>query len=161
MIWAQAANRVIGKDNAIPWRLPEDMAHFKATTLGCTVLMGRKTWESLPPKFRPLPGRLNLVLTRRMDWHATGATRVASLEAAQAACAPDARIWVIGGAEIYALAMPHAHTAAVTEIDAAYEGDAFAPAFGSNWVEVQRTAHRSTTGLAFAFVTYRNTAVMG
>ncbi len=161
LIWAQAANGVIGRDNALPWRLPEDMAHFKATTMGCPVLMGRKTWDSLPPRFRPLPGRQNLVLTRQADWQADGATRVATLDAAAAACPPGARIWVTGGAEIYALAMPRASTAVVTEIAADFAGDAFAPALHAAWQEVAREHHVSSNGLAFAFVTYRNTAIKG
>ena len=92
--------------------------------------MGRKTWESLPPKFRPLPGRLNIVVTRQTDWQAEGARRAASLPEALTLCPPDSNAWVIGGAEIYAQALPLAHTAVVTEIDADFEGDAFAPQFG-------------------------------
>ncbi|MFT3719867.1 dihydrofolate reductase [Pseudorhodoferax sp.] len=159
LIWAQAANGVIGKDNALPWRLPEDMAHFKAVTAGCPVLMGRRTWESLPPKFRPLPGRRNLVLTRQAGWQADGATRVATLDAAAAACAPDARIWVTGGAEVYALALLRASTAVITEIEADFDGDTCAPALGPAWREVARERHVGASGLAFSFVTWRNTAL--
>jgi dihydrofolate reductase len=158
LIWARAANGVIGRDNTIPWRLPEDMAHFKRTTLGCPVIMGRKTWDSLPPKFRPLPGRLNIVVTRQAAWQAEGALRAGSLAEAVALCPPGGDAWVTGGAEIYAQAMPLAATAVVTEIDAEFEGDALAPAFGPQWVEVARERHVSATGLGFSFVTYRNTA---
>lgn len=158
LIWAQAANGVIGRNNILPWRLPEDMAHFKATTMGCPVVMGRKTWDSLPPKFRPLPGRLNIVLTRHPDWQADGALRAGSLDEARGLCPTDARVWVTGGAEVYALALPLASTAVVTEIEATFEGDAFAPALGPDWSETARERHVSTNGLAFSFVHYRNGA---
>ena len=100
LIYACADNGVIGRDNALPWHLPEDLAHFRQLTLGCPVLMGRKTWDSLPPKFRPLPGRLNLVLTRQADWLADGATRVATLEEALAHCPAGQDLWVIGGTSV-------------------------------------------------------------
>jgi dihydrofolate reductase len=132
LIFARAANGVIGKDNALPWHLPEDMAHFKRTTLGCPVIMGRKTWDSLPPRFRPLPGRLNIVVTRNPLWQAEGATRADSLEAAMAHCPAGSDAWVIGGAQIYAAALPLAATAVVTEIEQAFEGDAFAPECGAS-----------------------------
>ncbi len=157
LIFARAANGVIGKNNTIPWRLPEDMAHFKRTTLGCPVIMGRKTWDSLPPKFRPLPGRLNIVITRQPDWSAEGTLRAASLTEACALCPQDGDTWVIGGAEIYALAMPLARTAVVTEIEIDVDGDAFAPAFGTGWTETARERHVSSTGLAYSFVTHTNT----
>jgi len=87
LILARAANGVIGRDNRMPWHLPEDLAHFKRTTLGCPVVMGRKTWDSLPPRFRPLPGRANIVLSRDTAWQADGAQRAASLDEALALCA--------------------------------------------------------------------------
>ncbi|MES2841206.1 MAG: dihydrofolate reductase [Pseudomonadota bacterium] len=154
LIFARAANGVIGKDNALPWHLPEDMAHFKRITLGCPVIMGRKTWDSLPPKFRPLPGRLNIVVTRDPTWQADGASRAVSLEAAMALCPPDADAWVIGGAQIYAAALHLADTAVVTEIAQDFEGDAFAPVFGPTWRETAREHHTAANGLPFAFVTY-------
>ncbi|MCB4366070.1 dihydrofolate reductase [Hydrogenophaga taeniospiralis] len=154
LIFARAANGVIGKDNALPWHLPEDMAHFKRTTLGCPVIMGRKTWDSLPPKFRPLPGRLNIVITRDAGWQADGATRACSLSEALAACPPGTDAWVIGGAQIYAQAQPLASSAVVTEIARDFEGDAFAPVFGPEWKESTRETHISVNGLPFAFVTY-------
>lgn len=159
LIWAQAEGGVIGKDNTLPWRLPEDLAHFKATTMGCPVLMGRRTWDSLPPRFRPLPGRQNLVLTRQPDWQAEGATRVTTLAGAVSACAADARIWITGGAEVYALALPHASSAVVTEIDARFDGDAHAPVLGPHWQQVARETHVAANGLRYAFVTWRNQAV--
>ena len=134
--------------------MPEDLAHFKRTTLGCPVVMGRKTWDSLPPKFRPLPGRLNVVITRQRDWQVTGASVAHSLPEALALCgaAPDA--WIIGGAEIYTQALPLATSAVVTEIEADFDGDAFAPQFGPEWKETTRERHVSSTGLKFSFVTY-------
>lgn len=156
IIYARARNGVIGKDNAIPWHLPEDLAHFKATTLGAPVIMGRKTWDSLPPKFRPLPGRRNIVITRDAAWHAEGAERAGSLDEAVALCGDVARAWVIGGAEIYRLALPRADLAVVTEIEAEFEGDAYAPELGPAWRETARERHLSKTGLDFSFVTYHN-----
>lgn len=154
LIYARAANGVIGKNNALPWHLPEDMAHFKRTTLGCPVIMGRKTWDSLPPKFRPLPGRLNIVVTRDAHWQAEGACRALSLEEAMALCPSGSDAWVIGGAQIYAAAMPLADSAVVTEIARDFDGDAFAPTFGPQWRETSRETHTGANGLPFAFVTY-------
>jgi dihydrofolate reductase len=160
LIFARAANGVIGRHNALPWHLPEDMAHFKRTTLGCPVIMGRKTWDSLPAKFRPLPGRLNVVVTRQADWQAQGAVPAHSLAEAIARCAACSDAWVIGGAAIYAQALPMASTAVVTEIDAVFEGDAFAPQFGPDWIETGRQNQVSVTGLSFSFVSYcKNTGV--
>ncbi len=154
LIFARAANGVIGRDNALPWHLPEDMAHFRRLTQGCPVIMGRKTWDSLPSKFRPLPGRTNIVVTRQPDWAADGARRAASVADALAQCPADANVWVIGGAQIYAQALPLADAAAVTEIHADFAGDAFAPQFGPAWRETARESHTSVNGLAFSFVTY-------
>ena len=160
LIFARAANGVIGQNNTLPWHLPQDMAHFKRTTLGCPVIMGRKTWDSLPPKFRPLPGRLNVVVTRQPDWQAAGAWCAHSLAEAMALCPPDSEAWVIGGAEIYAQALPLVSTAVVTEIDRDFEGDAFAPQFGPEWIETSREQHESSQGFSFSFVTYcKNTGV--
>ena len=155
LIFARARNGVIGNHNALPWHLPEDMAHFKRSTLGCPVIMGRKTWDSLPPKFRPLPGRLNVVVTRQTDWTLEGAVVANSLDAACAACPPDSTAWVIGGAELYAQALALASTAVVTEIDADFAGDAFAPDLGSEWHEIARESQLSSSGLPFSFVTYQ------
>ena len=157
LIFARAANGVIGKDNTMPWHLPEDLAHFKRLTQGCPVVMGRKTWDSLPPRFRPLPGRVNIVVTRQSDWQAVGALRAASLPEALSLCGDAPDIWVIGGAEIYRQAEPLASSAVVTEIDHDYEGDAFAPHLGADWHEEQREAHTAASGMGYAFVTYQNT----
>ena len=154
LIFARARNGVIGKDNQLPWHLPEDLAHFKRTTLGQPVIMGRKTWDSLPPKFRPLPGRTNLVVTRQADWQAAGATVAHSLAQAQALCDPSQEVWVIGGAEIYAQALPYARKAVITEIDLTVDGgDAFAPQFGPQWQETAREDHVSAQGLPYRFIT--------
>ncbi|MDO8279679.1 MAG: dihydrofolate reductase [Burkholderiaceae bacterium] len=155
LIFSRAANGVIGNNNTLPWRLPEDMAHFKRSTLGCPVIMGRKTWDSLPARFRPLPGRRNIVITRQANWQADGAERAGSLTEAIALCPPEATVWVTGGAEIYAQAMHLAHEAVVTEIEQDFEGDAYAPPFSADWVEASRERQVSQTGLGFSIVTYR------
>ncbi|MES2979724.1 MAG: dihydrofolate reductase [Pseudomonadota bacterium] len=157
LIFARARNGVIGKDNAMPWHLPEDLAHFKQLTQGSPVIMGRKTWDSLPPRFRPLPGRSNVVITRQADWVATGAQMALSLEQALALAAHAPEVWVIGGAQIYAQALPLAERIDVTEIDADFDGDAFAPALGPEWRECARQTHLSRDGLPFSFVTYVRT----
>ena len=157
LIYARARNGVIGKAGGLPWHLPEDMAHFKRLTLGCPVIMGRRTWDSLPERFRPLPGRKNIVVTRQPDWNAPGASRAASLSEAMALCGDQAQAWVIGGAQLYAQALALADTAEVTEIDSDFEGDVFAPELGAQWEEVAHEAHISASGLNFSFATYRNT----
>ena len=154
LIYARAANGVIGKDNALPWHLQEDMAHFKRTTAGSPVIMGRKTWDSLPPRFRPLPGRRNIVVTRQADWVAEGAERAGSLPEAVSICTDAAETWVIGGAQIYAEAAPLAQRAVVTEIDRDFDGDAWAPVLGPEWRETSRESHIGAGGLSFSFVTY-------
>lgn len=154
LIYARAANGVIGKDNALPWHLPEDLAHFKRTTLGSPVIMGRKTWDSLPPRFRPLPGRRNIVLTRDTAWQAEGAQRAGSVTEAVAACGDAAEAWVIGGAEVYRQALPHARRVVVTEIARNFDGDAHAPTLGPEWTETARETHTAANGLPFAFVTF-------
>lgn len=157
LIYARARNGVIGKDNQLPWHLPEDLAHFKRTTLGCPVIMGRKTWDSLPPRFRPLPGRLNIVVTRDNAWQADGARIAHSLAEALDLCPPDTDAWVIGGAQIYAQALALASRVVVTEIDQDFDGDAFAPVLGAGWRETNRESHVSASGLPFAFATYTRT----
>jgi dihydrofolate reductase len=156
LIYARARNGVIGKDNQMPWHLPEDLAHFKRVTLGQPVIMGRKTWDSLPARFRPLPGRLNIVVTRQTDWRSDGALRANSIEDAMRLCGDVPDTWIMGGAEIYRQAEPLASTAVVTEIDADFEGDAFAPELGAQWQEMQREQRTTTSGLGFAFVTYQH-----
>lgn len=160
MIYARARNGVIGNHGQLPWHLPEDLVHFKRTTLGQPVVMGRMTWESLPEKFRPLPGRSNVVVSRQTSFTAPGAQVVSSIEAAMALFPTTEVIWLIGGAQLYAQALPLASQIVVTEIEADYEGDAFAPSLSPhNWVETQRTSHMSAQGLAYHLVTLhkRNT----
>ena len=153
LVFARAANGVIGSEGTLPWHLPEDLAHFKRLTLGRPVIMGRKTWDSLPPRFRPLPGRVNVVITRQSDWQAEGAVVAHSLPAAMELCAAHADAWVIGGAQIYAQALPLATSAEITEIDLDVAGDAFAPSFGPDWTETRRESHVAASGLAYSFVT--------
>ena len=156
LIYARARNGVIGKDNRMPWQLPEDMAHFRQRTAGATVIMGRKTWDSLPPRFRPLPGRRNIVLTRQLGWQAEGAQAAHSLEQALAAAGSGGQpVWIIGGAELYAQALALADAVVATEIEQDFDGDAFAPLLGDAWVEISREHHVSGSGLPFSFVEYR------
>ncbi|MDR2688756.1 MAG: dihydrofolate reductase [Azoarcus sp.] len=155
LIAAIARNGVIGRDNALPWRLKADLAHFRALTLGHPVLMGRKTWESLG---KPLPGRRNLVLTRQPGYLAQGAKVFASVEAALAASG-SARLFVIGGAEIYRALLPRARTLLLTEIAADVEGDARFPTIDrARFREIARTPHPADAEneFAFAFVEYQS-----
>ncbi|MDP1734888.1 MAG: dihydrofolate reductase [Sulfuritalea sp.] len=157
LIAAVASNGVIGIDNRLPWRLPADLKRFKALTLGHTVIMGRKTWESLPASFRPLPGRRNVVITRNASYRAEGATVATSLPAAIAA-AGNGEAFVIGGAELYAAALPLADRLQLTEIDAAFDGDTHFPDVARReWREAARESHRDEAGLGYAFVTYERT----
>ena len=153
LIAAVAANGVIGSDNALPWRLPEDLKRFKALTLGHPVIMGRKTYESIG---RPLPGRRNIVVTRNAAYQTDGCEVVASLAAALAACQGGSdEIFVIGGAQIYAEALPLAQRLYLTEIRRAFEGDARFPDWDrAAWKEVAREAHRTEDGLEYGFAVY-------
>lgn len=128
LIWAESGG-VIGRDGGMPWHVPEDLAHFKEVTLGAPVVMGRRTWESLPPRFRPLPGRENIVVTRNPEWAAEGAERAASVEEALvlAAASDPARVWVIGGADVFAQVLPDADRLEVTKLRAAGGGTAVDP----------------------------------
>ncbi|UYP19799.1 dihydrofolate reductase [Rhodococcus sp. Z13] len=159
LVWAQARDGVIGKDGAIPWRVPEDMAYFKQVTLGRPVIMGRLTWDSLPPRFRPLPGRRNIVVTRDPAWSAEGATIATSIdEALDLARGEGGEVVVMGGAQIYAAALPHATRLLVTEIDLDIDGDAHAPRIGSEWrVEDEGAWTESTSGTRFRFLRYART----
>ena len=155
LIYARAANGVIGLNNTMPWHLPEDLAHFKQLTNGNPVVMGRKTWDSLPERFRPLPGRTNIVVTRNTDWNAEGVVRASSLEEALHVGAQHGdTVWVMGGAQIYAQALPLADVVEVTIIHKDFEGDAFAPELGPEWVEGERQDLISAKGLPFSFVRF-------
>lgn len=154
IVVARARDGAIGRDNALPWRLPEDLEHFKATTLGHAIVMGRLTHESIG---RPLPGRRNLVVSRTPGWAPAGVEVVGSLPEALAACAGDDEVFVVGGARLYAAALPLADRAIVTEIDTAVEGaDAFFPALdAARWEPCSRRDAVSRTGLRYAIVDYR------
>ncbi len=154
VIAALAKNRVIGIENRLPWRLPEDLAHFKALTLGHPVLMGRKTFESLG---RPLPGRTNIVITRNPDYCRDGCVVAGSIPDALALCRDAGEIFFIGGAELYAQAIPLADRLYLTEVDIEAEGDAWFPDFErAAFRETARAAHTGEKGdpLRFDFVVY-------
>lgn len=134
LVVAMAQNGVIGRDNGLPWRLPEDLRRFKAVTMGKPILMGRRSYESIG---RALPGRLNLVLTRSKGFHAEGATVVHSVEAALKAAGDVAEVMVIGGAELYRQVLPFAHRIYLTHVHADLPGDTYFPAFDpTQWVDV-------------------------
>ncbi|HEU4362752.1 MAG TPA: dihydrofolate reductase [Mycobacterium sp.] len=154
LIWAQSASGVIGRAGGIPWRLPEDQARFKQLTSGHTVLMGRLTWESLPASVRPLPGRTNMVLTRQAGYLADGAQVVGTLDEALT----GAEAWVIGGAQIYALALPLATRCQVTEVDIDLprrDDDAMAPVLDEAWQGSTGEWLTSRTGVRYRFASYR------
>lgn len=154
IVAALARNRAIGRDNTMPWRLPEDLKRFKRLTMGHTVIMGRKTFESIGS---PLPGRSNIVITRSRDWSPSGCVVVHSLEAALTASAESREAFVIGGAQIYALAMPYTQHLYMTEIERDFEGDTFFPEIDrSYWCEVsrERRVSRGADAFDYAFVEY-------
>jgi dihydrofolate reductase len=158
LIAAVARNGVIGRDNALLWQLPEDLRHFRAVTTGHPVIMGRKTWQSLPARFRPLPGRRNIVVTRQPAWRAEGAEVVVSPDAALALLSSVPQAFVIGGAELYAAMLPLADELLLTEIDCDFDGDAFFPAWDrSAFVETTRETYRAAapSHFGFAFVSHR------
>lgn len=153
IVVAYARNRVIGRDNDLPWRLPGDLAHFKRSTMGCPIIMGRKTWESLG---RPLPGRHNIVISRNAGYAASGATVCATLSDALAACADEPRACIIGGEQLFRAALPITDEIIATEIHADVPGDTFFPEFDrSEWEEVERLAQPAENELQYDFVTLR------
>ncbi len=153
LVVAYTDNRVIGLDGAMPWRLPADLAHFKRSTLGHPIVMGRKTWLSLG---RPLPGRRNLVLSRDPGFDAPGAECHASLESALASCAHADLVCVIGGEQVFRLALPLADELIATEIHANLGGDTWFPELPADqWLETERLPQPPENGLAYDFVTYR------
>jgi dihydrofolate reductase len=159
LVAAVARGGVIGRDGGIPWRIPQDMARFRELTMGHPVVMGRRTWESLPDRFRPLPGRGNIVVTRNADWSAQGADRAGSIEDALALLESESRVFVIGGGEIYATALPFADELLLTEIDAEIEGDTIFPEWDRDeFEEVERLERVVEGGTRFAFVTYARRA---
>jgi dihydrofolate reductase len=155
LIAAVARNGAIGKEGALLFHEPLDQKHFRATTLGCPVIMGRKTWDSLPARFRPLPGRRNIVVTRNGNWAAPGAEGVGNLGAAMALVADAPLAFVMGGGELYAQALPFADRLVLTEIDADLPGDVFFAEWDrQQFAEVSREWHHTADGTRFAFVTY-------
>ena len=163
LIWAQARDGVIGEAGDMPWRLPEDMARFKAITTGHPVVMGRRTWESFPERFRPLPDRDNIVITSDHGYVAPGARIVRSLDdALDAGRAIDDEVWIIGGGRVYRDAMDRADRLEVTDIDLDASGDTTAPVADASWREVARDPaegwHVSRTGLRYAYRTLERAA---
>lgn len=158
LIAAVAANGVIGRGSELVFRHPADARHFRDTTMGSPVIMGRKTWESLPARFRPLPGRRNIVVTRQAGYVAAGAETAPSLQDALARAAAAPRVFVIGGGELYAQALPQAQELVLTEVHAALQGDVRFPAVDpSQWTAVQRRQPvlDAPADPPFSFVTYR------
>jgi dihydrofolate reductase len=157
---AVAQNGVIGDGQRLPWRLSEDMQFLKQTTIGHTVIMGRKTWDSIPPRFRPLPQRRNIVVTRDPAWSAAGAEAVGSVEAAISLAVDADELFVLGGAQLYALALPLAQRLLLTEIDRAFDGDTHFPDWNrQNFTEVWRSHHDSGQGWGYQRALYeRSTA---
>jgi dihydrofolate reductase len=161
MVWAQARDGVIGADGGLPWHLPEDLKLFRTRTTGSTVVMGRRTWESLPERFRPLPGRVNVVLTSDAGWSADGALRAASVE--QVLAEHDS-FWVIGGGAVYRAFLPHADRLVVTDVDVDVEGDTWAPDLHQGWVRTSREPAEewsvsASEGLRFAVSEYARGSV--
>lgn len=157
LVWAQAHDGIIGADGGMPWNVPEDLAHFRAVTGESAVIMGRRTWESLPPRFRPLPGRRNIVVTRSDEWSAEGAERAGSLDEAVSRAA-GGRAWVIGGGQLYAEAIARADLLEVTRLDLRVDGDTRAPGL-DGWSRVSSDPdegwHVSRSGIPYRFETYR------
>jgi dihydrofolate reductase len=149
LVWAQSTDGVIGRDGGIPWNVPEDLARFKQLTMGHTVVMGRLTWESLPARFRPLPGRRNVVVSRNARYRAEGAEVVGSIPGID-----SGPTWVIGGAEIYHLAMPLATRCEITEVDVDVhprDEDTLAPVLDESWVGESTPWQDSSSGLRYRF----------
>jgi len=158
LVWAQSTSGVIGRGGDIPWRVPEDLARFKQLTIGHTVVMGRRTWDSLPAGVRPLPGRRNVVLSRQTEFVAAGAEVVGSLEQALPNAQAEPETWVIGGEQIYLLALPHATRCEVTEVDIELprdDDDALAPVLGEAWAGETGEWLVSRSGLRYRFHSYR------
>ncbi|MGV8875981.1 MAG: dihydrofolate reductase [Rhodoglobus sp.] len=179
LIWVQSPGAIIGSAGTMPWHLPEDLAHFKKLTLGSAVIMGRRTWQSLPARFRPLPGRRNIVVTRQPQWHDDGADVAHSIDAAielavtatttaatttttTTTAAATEHIWVIGGAEIFEQIIDRAHRIEMTEIRETFAGDTRAPERGSQWMltatDPQQGWHLSSSGLHYRFVSFDSRA---
>ncbi len=159
LIAALDRHGAIGRSGGLLWHESEDQKHLRRVTMGCPVIMGRKTWDSLPERFRPLPGRRNIVVTRQAQWQAAGAERATAFDEALALAADAVKVFVIGGGELYAAAVPLADELVLTEIDTAFaDADTFFPAFDSRrFVEASREARVAADGTRYAFVNYRRT----
>ncbi|MHA3947354.1 dihydrofolate reductase [Cellulomonas bogoriensis] len=159
MIWGCSRSGVIGRDGQLPWHLPEDMKRFRDLTSGGTVVMGRRTWDSLPARVRPLPGRRNVVLSRSPA-PVDGALLVPDLDAVLTLVGSD-HAWVIGGGEVYRALLPRAARVEVTEVDVDVDGDTYAPALDEGWVvdseDPDEGWHTSRTGLRYRFRTFVRT----
>ncbi len=156
MIAAIGRRGELGKNNALLWHLPPDMAHFKETTRGHTVIMGRKTWDSLPPRFRPLPGRRNIVITRQKNWQESGAESANTAQAAIDLIVENERAFVIGGAQIYQALLPYAQELILTEIDHEFTADTFFPSWTrGDFDEISRRNEISDNGWGLSFAAYR------
>jgi len=160
MIAAMSKNRVIGKDNDLPWNLPDDFKYFKETTKNHHIIMGRKNWESLPHRFKPLPNRVNLVITRSKDYQAEGAIVLSSMnEALEVALQnKEEEVFIIGGGEIYRIGLNFSDKIYLTEIDAEIDGHVTFPEFSSKeWIETSRKHHPKDEKhkYSFDFVTYQ------
>ena len=166
LIWAEAEGRVIGRDGGMPWHVPEDLAHFKQLTLGAPVVMGRGTWDSLTPRYRPLPGRRNIVITRQSDWSADGAERADSVAQALASAQTGGTewVWVIGGGTIFDLTIAHADRLEVTQLALSADfspaqGDVRAPqvdreTFALTAADPPVGQYTSGTGIRYRFLRY-------
>lgn len=159
LVWAQSTSGVIGRGGDIPWNVPEDLARFKQVTMGHTVAMGRRTWDSLPAKVRPLPGRRNIVVSRQTGFVADGADVVGSIEAALT----ESVVWVIGGEQIYLLALPYATRCEVTEVEIDLrrdDDDALAPTLDDSWVGETGEWLASRSGLRYRLHSYRRSPAL-
>jgi dihydrofolate reductase len=161
LIWAEAEGGVIGAAGGMPWHVPEDLAHFRAVTGDFPVVMGRRTWESLPDRFRPLPGRRNIVVTRSGTWQAEGAERAGSLAEALDLAGDAAWTWIIGGGQLYREAIGRADRLEVTELDVSVDGDTFAPP-RSGWTTTEIDPadgwHTSRGGIRYRFLSLERPA---
>lgn len=160
LIAAVASNNTIGFENTIPWHIPEDLNRFKELTLNHNVLMGRKTWESLPERFRPLPNRNNMVLTRDVNYVAPGALVINNLDYILDNFKETDIVWIIGGESLYRKALPYVSEMEITRIHHEFEGDTFLPNIGNNWTTVYQGPKRMTNkGLYYSFNTYKRQRV--
>ena len=152
LIAAVAENNCIGKNGTLPWHIPEDLAHFKRITSGKTVIMGRKTWESLPEQVRPLPGRTNVVVTRNSEYRADGAEIFDTIKGAVQAFADEPEVFIIGGGELYRQTIDMADRLYITKVHQVVDGDSFFPEISEDWKEVDRTDVENQ----YSFITYEH-----